>query len=175
MNEGNSYQDLLIEWKINFKNRAENCYRASRKYGIISKIINSTAIIAASITTLIGIKASSDLNSSWGYTTACLGGLGVTLKTLSMVWKLEKSEEQFKHQYEEYHKIIMLIDKELVLKKTDPDIFITNIIKYYQNIEQSNLSLPPNKITSPITNLHKYRSESESIKIDNLNATPTEI
>jgi len=137
--------NMLQRWRILLINHKDAYYKASQQYAYRSSWLKFLIVVSTSISTALSIGGISnqDVSRILLYVIACFNAANILFTTLESKTQWSTLSSKYKVQSTGYLKIILLIERQLTLQNLNPETIINDIIKSYQNLEETDLILPP--------------------------------
>lgn len=136
--------NLLKEWRLYLIRLQIAHYKTSQKYIFQSFWIKFPIVILSALSTALSISAISN-NNNQTVIINLIGALTIAVTFLNIIEpKLGFASLASRHkvQSSNYRKIIMMIEKQLVVQATHEEILVNDIIKASQGLEDTDLIIP---------------------------------
>lgn len=166
--------NALNGWKQNLNELYQLHYQAAQRYAKRAEIISYFIILLQALSTALSVGGISNLEYAGIIFGIVLGlnSTGIFFNTLEKQFGWKTLTEKYENQAKSYRKAYMMIEKNIILQKTDIELLINDIIKFYQSIEENAILLPKdlspkqslcrNNFVNSVVNYRKNISDIEN-------------
>lgn len=131
-------------WKNHFDELHKLYTMASVRYNSRSNLMKFFIILTTSLSTSLAIGGISNTQviNILLYVIICFNAANILLTGIDSKVKWSKMAQDYKKQTNNYLKIILKIEKSLILQNIDIETILNEIINDYQKIEENGIVLP---------------------------------